>query len=53
MRYALRQPTLPDNKLPTKKFNAHYKITMAEFSLVYAQTREYGIGIVSANGDSV
>lgn len=51
MRYVLRQPTLPDNKLPTK--NAHYKITMAEFSLAYAQTREYGIGIVSADGDSV
>ena len=51
MRYVLRQPTLPDNKLPTK--NAHYKITMAEFSLAYAQTRECGIGIVSADGDSV
>ena len=51
MRYVLRQPTMPDNKLPTK--NAHYKITMAEFSLAYAQTKECGIGIVSADGDSV
>ena len=51
MRYVLRQPTMPDNKLPSK--NAHIKITMAEFSLTYAQTREYGIGIVSADGDSV
>ena len=51
MRYVLRQPTMPDNKLPTR--NAHYKITMAEFSLVYAQTKEHGIGIVSADDDSV
>ena len=51
MRYVLRQPTLPDYKLPTK--NAHYRITMAEFSLAYAQTKECGIGIVSADGDSV
>ena len=51
MRYVLRQPTLPDYKLPTK--NAHYEITMAEFSLAYAQTKECGIGIVSADGDSV
>ena len=51
MRYVLRQPTMPDNKLPTK--NARYKITMAEFSLTYAQTKEHGIGIVSADGDSV
>ena len=53
MCYVVRQPPLPDNKLPIKKFNAHYKITMAEFSLAYAQTRECGIGIVSADGDSV
>ena len=51
MRYVLRQPTMPDNKLPTR--NAHYEITMAEFSLAYAQTKECGIGIVSADGDSV
>ena len=51
MRYVLKQPTVPDNKLPTK--NAHLKITMAEFSLTYAQTKECGIGIVSADGGSV
>lgn len=51
MRYVLRQPTLPDSKLNTN--NAHLKITMAEFSLMYAQTREQGIGIVSADGGTV
>ena len=52
MHYVLRQPTMPEYKLPTK--NAHYKITMAEFSLAYIQTTECGIRIVSAeiDGDS-
>ena len=51
MRHVLKQPIMPDHKLPAK--NTHLKITMAEFSLKYAQTKKCGIGIVSADGESV
>ena len=51
MSIVLKQPIMPDHKLPAK--NTRLKITMAEFSLKYAQTKKRGIGIVSADGESV
>ena len=51
MYYVLQQPTLPDNELSTN--NAHVKITQEEFSLTYAQTKEHGIGFVSADRGTV
>ena len=47
----LRQPTLPDRDMTTN--NDHLKITFAEFSLTYAQHKEHGVGVVSADGETV
>ena len=47
----LKQPTLPDRNMTTN--NDHLEITAAEFSLTYAQYREHGIGVLSADGGTV
>ena len=47
----LKQPTLPDRDMTTN--NDHLKITFAEFSLSYAQYKEHGVGVVSADGETV
>ena len=51
MPYVLKQPTLPNREMTTN--NDHLKITFAEFSLTYAQYRDNGIGVVSADGETV
>ena len=49
--YVLKQPTVPDRDMTTT--NDHLKITFAEFSLTYAQYKDNGIGVVSADGETV
>ena len=49
--HVLKQPTLPDRKMTTS--NDHLKITFAEFSLTYAQYKDHGVGVVSADGETV
>ena len=51
MSYVLKQPTLPDRDMTTN--NDHLEITFAEFSLTYAQYKEHGVGVVSADGETI